>query len=180
LGLSGQDLASGRFNRLGLATTLDAWQNDAFRTLGAGFDEAVQEGRFVPLAGVGPAAYALGAVPAGQHILAGRLELSTAGLFSNLWLAPFDLQAYSGIGEVWNRAVADVFRNDLPFAADAGFGATYDVSRLEPLGRWIAQSDVLSTLRLAAHFPVWVSEPGYLDESEELGFRWLIGIETDF
>lgn len=179
LGLSGRDLVPSRLNRLGLATVLDAWQNDAFRTLGAAFDDAVENGRFAPLAGVGPAAYVLGTVPTGRHILAGRLEVSTTGLFSNPWLAPFDAQIYSGIGEVWDGTVTDVFRNDLPLAADAGFGATYDVARLAPLSRWIAQSDVLSTLRLAARFPVWVSKPDYLDEDDQFGFRWLIGIETD-
>lgn len=178
LGLSGRNLMAGRRYRLGVSTALDAWQNDAFRTLGAAFDDAVQEGRFDPLAGVGPAAYALGNPPTGRHILAGRLELSTDGLFSNTWLAPFDVLAYSGIGEAWDGSVTDVFRNDLPLAADAGFGATYDASRLAPLGRWIAQSDVLSTLRLAARFPVWVSKPEYLDETNEFGFRWVIGIET--
>jgi hypothetical protein len=61
--------------------------------------------------------------------------------------------------------------------ADAGVSVDYDVSQLRPLRRWVAQSDVLSTLQLTGRFPFWASDPGLTQADDEVAFRWMVGVE---
>jgi hypothetical protein len=82
------------------------------------------------------------------------------------------------MGTTWFRDafLAGFDADDLK--ADAGFGASYDVSQIPHLRRWTAQSDVLQGLDIVAKFPLWASDPGLIEGStDEFEFRWLIGIE---
>jgi hypothetical protein len=85
---------------------------------------------------------------------------------------------FSGIGTTWDEGafLAGFDADDL--VADAGFGASYDVSAIPHLQRWTAQSDFLQDLTIVSKFPVWASDPELIEgSSDKFEFRWLIGIE---
>ncbi len=117
----------------------------------------------------------------GTILLAGTLALrfgvpTVPGLDAEwqAFLAPLQFEVFSGIGSL--RRSGGVF---LDAVADAGFGVRYDVPSFALLRGVVAQSDVLSGLRLSAKFPLWVSDPDRIGPDEEaFGFRWLVGVET--
>lgn len=179
-GLGSDNLAPHKLFRLGAASYEDRWRNPAFRTIAAAFENPLEEAHLAALQEPGPVAYllresAFELPPLGRNVLAGSLSLTTGALSRNVWLQPLRLSAFSGIGTVWNTA--EEF--DDAILADAGLGLSYNVGAVQPLNRWIAQSDVLSTLHLVARFPLWVSDPDWLGADEEaFGFRWLIGVQV--
>jgi hypothetical protein len=92
-------------------------------------------------------------------------------------LSPLGVEAFSGLGSTWeDGAFFAGFRTE-DLVGDAGLGASYDFTQIPHLGRWIAQSDVLQNLKVTAKFPFYASDPALLGEEDELGFRWLIGVE---
>ncbi|MFB6273609.1 MAG: M1 family peptidase, partial [Salinibacter sp.] len=158
------------------------WRNDTYRQSSAVFEQPVSDAHLVGFGPAGPVAYLrtptsrLGLT--GENIVAGRLSLH-GHPFSNVnALSPLRLSVFSGLGSTWSEAelLAGFDADDLK--ADAGFGASYDVSAIPHLGRWTAQSDFLQNLKIVSKFPVWASDPGALESSSnEFEFRWLIGIE---
>ena len=116
-----------------------------------------------------------------RSLLAGTLALrfgvpTVPGLDAEwqAFLDPLQFEVFSGIGSL--RRSGGVF---LDAVADAGFGVRYDLPSFALLRGVVAQSDVLSGLRLAAKFPLWVSDPDRIGPDEEaFGFRWLVGVET--
>ena len=113
--------------------------------------------------------------PLGNRLLAGSVEIGTKPLARTGPLRPLSLHLFSGAGTL--RGSSTTSRKG--FLADAGVGFTYDVPALQALGRWTAQSDVLSSLRFVLKLPVWVSHPEHIaDDEDAFGFRWVIGIST--
>ncbi len=156
------------------------WRNDTYRQTSAAFEHPISDAHLVGVGPSGPVAYLrsgrLGQI--GDHILSGRLSLGGVPFSTVNALSPLRLSVFSGLGTVWSDGVflAGFDVDDL--VADAGFGASYDVSAIPHLGRWMAQSDVLQGLDIVAKFPVWASDPMLIEGStDEFEFRWLIGIE---
>ncbi len=164
------------------------WRNDTYRQGSAAFEQPVVDGHLVGFGPAGPVAYLrapnaqglfngrLGRT--GENIMAGRLALGGTPFSSVNPLAPLRLSVFSGIGTTWSEgAFLSGFDADA-LKADAGFGASYDVSAIPHLGRWTAQSDFLKNLKIVSKFPVWASDPDAIRGStDEFEFRWLIGIE---
>ena len=129
-----------------------------------------------------------GNTPVGTKMLAGSVAIALPR-FTNAALAPFTVEAFSGAGLLWG---ANTLANDglaarpSRFAlsnvvADAGVGVTFDVGGLARLGRWSAQSDVLRGLKVAAKFPLWLSDPDLVSADEdEFAFRYLFGVQLGF
>jgi len=158
------------------------WRNDTYRQSSAAFEQPVSDAHLVGFGSAGPVAYlrpsAGGFGLTGENVVAGRLSLGGAP-FSNVnSLSPLRLSVFSGIGSTWDEGafLAGFDADDL--VADAGFGASYDVSAIPHLQRWTAQSDVLQNLKIVSKFPVWASDPGLIEgRGDDFEFRWLIGIE---
>jgi hypothetical protein len=178
-GLGSRPLLLHKAFRLGAASLEEAWRHDAFRSVAALFEDPAGDVHLAALGAPGPVAYLLADAPvpaAGRNVLAGSLSLSTGPLARHPWLAPLRAEAFSGLGTLWNTAsLTDAF-DPGDYLADAGLGLSYDAAQVEALRRWTAQSDVLSGLRLAARFPLWVSDPDLLGEDDAFGFRWLLGV----
>ena len=158
------------------------WRNDTYRQSSAAFEQPVVDGHLVGFGPAGPVAYLRAPNGrfglAGENVVAGRLSIGGAP-FSNVNpLSPLRLSVFSGLGTTWDEGafLAGFDTDDLK--ADAGFGASYDVSQIPHLGRWTAQSDFLQNLKIVSKFPVWASDPEFIEgNSDEFEFRWLIGIE---
>ncbi|PSQ85477.1 MAG: aminopeptidase [Bacteroidetes bacterium QS_3_64_15] len=185
-GLSANDLLAQKRFVLGGRSLESQWRNDAYRQTSAAFEQPVVDAHLVGFGPAGPVAYLcssnidgrgrLGIT--GENIVAGRLSLSGTPLPSVNPLSPLRLSLFSGIGTTWFRDafLAGFDADDLK--ADAGFGASYDVSAIPHLGRWTAQSDFLQDLKIVSKFPVWASDPVFIEDStDEFDFRWLIGVE---
>ena len=184
-GLGTENLAVFKRFRLGAASFEGRWQNDAFRSAAAAFDDPLETAHLAAFQGAGPVAYLreglVNVSTIGRHILAGTLALQTPNdLFGNAWLRPLQLELFSGAGKTWSSGgVLDEITRYEGYLADAGAGVSYDVSALSPLSRWTNQSDVLSGLKLQAKFPIWASDPKIIDpEQDPFSFRWLVGIQT--
>ena len=199
LGVGSDRLSPQKRFGFGTASVESRWRSDAYRVLAAAPDEPQNDLHFFALSGVGPVAYlaaepdlpyefephqASGTNPyptTGVSVLAGTLALrigapTVPGLDAEwqAFLDPLEFEVFSGYGAL--RRADGVY---LPAVADMGFGVHYDLPSFALLRGVIAQSDVLSGLRLAAKFPIWVSEPDRIGPDEEaFGFRWLIGVET--
>ena len=198
-GLGAEGLVSQKRFALGAPPVEDRWRSHAYRTLAAAMDQPQADAHFFAFSGVGPVAYLLHEPyepephdfpyatqhpypRSGTRLLAGSLALTLGldgvpGLEPDLRaaLAPFRVELFSGAGAL-AHSVEGFFDR---FVADAGFGFAYDVPGLARLSDAIAQSDVLSGLRLRAKFPLWVSHPEYLGPDENaFKLRWLIGVET--
>ncbi len=183
VGIGNDGLAFHKQFRLGGASVEEAWRSDAFRTASSAFADPVEDAHLVPFADAGPVAY-LNAERlrptadrfTGDRLLAGRLTLSTGALAENRWLRPLRFDAFSGIGRVWREDRFEFLDVD-EFVADAGLGLRYDVSSVGALSRWTGQSDVLQGLYLTAKFPLWASDPDFIERGQdELAFRWLLGL----
>ena len=188
-GLGARDLAFHKLFRLGAASLEDRWRGDAFRTAAAPFRNPVYTAHLGAFDGPGPAAYLLSfnesvngqrysLTPAGRHVIAGSLALTSGPLADAPWLRPLRLEAFSGIGDAWSRGrfLSGFAENGI--LADAGLAFRYDVAELAPLDRWIDQSDVLSGLQFVAKFPLWVNKPDrFASEEGPFAFRWLIGVQ---
>jgi hypothetical protein len=197
LGVGSDRLSPQKQFRLGAASVETRWRSHAYRVLAAAPAAPQGDLHFFALSGVGPVGYllrepiALGpseftarsfSPTTGTRLLAGTLTLGTGfprvpdlGPEWQAALAPLRFEVFSGFGSL-GQPGGDFFDT---FVADAGVGVRYDVSALRLAPGLIAQSDVLSGLRLVAKFPVWVSEPEAIGPDEDaFGFRWLVGIET--
>jgi hypothetical protein len=158
------------------------WRNDTYRQSSAAFEQPVVDAHLVGFGSAGPVAYLRpstgGFDLTGENVVAGRLSLGGTPFSTVNALSPLRLSVFSGIGTTWSEgAFLSGFAAD-DLKADAGFGASYDVSALPHLGRWTAQSDFLRDLKIVSKFPVWASDPAAIrGSSEEFEFRWLIGIE---
>jgi hypothetical protein len=158
------------------------WRNDTYRQSSAAFEQPVSDAHLVGFGSAGPVAYLRPSTGrfglTGENIVAGRLSLGGAPFSTVNPLSPLRLSVFSGIGSTWDEGafLAGFDADDL--VADAGFGASYDVSAIPHLRRWTAQSDFLQNLKIVSKFPVWASDPGLIEGStDEFEFRWLIGIE---
>ena len=185
MGIGSHNLALHKLYQLGGRSFESRWRDDAFRSTSAAFADPTQDAHLVGFGPAGPVGYLRqDGQPYfdgeyGSRMLAGRLSLHTRPLkgTSLKALQPLGIEAYSGIGSTWSdsRFLAGFAADDL--VADAGFGASYDLGRLNALGRWTGQSDVLSNLKVVARFPLWVSDPGLIGDTDEVGGRWLIGVQ---
>ncbi len=195
LGFGSDALANHRRFRLGAASLEDAWRTAATRQILALDDNLVDEVPFQALSGVGPVAYAIpqnagcgalepcadlaGNTLTGTQAWMGSVELALPRVQRPL-LMPLEVTAFSGAGVVFGRPLygdAQPFTLD-DLVADAGIGLTYDVAQLRSLRRWTMQSDFLQTLKLAARFPFWASDPELIGPDEDaFAFRYLFGIE---
>jgi len=158
------------------------WRNDTYRQSSAAFEQPVSDAHLVGFGSAGPVAYLRpstgGFGLTGENIVAGRLSLGGVPFSTVNALSPLRLSVFSGIGTTWIRGAFLSGFNADDLKADAGVGASYDVSAIPHLGRWTAQSDVLQNLKIVSKFPVWASDPGLIEgSSNEFEFRWLIGIE---
>lgn len=199
LGIGSDNLSYYKHYRLGLGTLEQRWRNDAFRTVAATMADARGDGQWVAFGSPGPVVYALaepqpgrrtaplylGGSGAGTTILAASINVTSAYLANQGPLRPLTAQVFSGIGQVWGGPINNTFdRLDFEtdydqFVADAGFGLSYDITRIQRLNRWVQQSDVLSGLQVVAKFPVWASEPDLIAADEDaFAFRWLLGIDV--
>ncbi len=158
------------------------WRSDTYRQASAAVEQPVSDAHLVGFGPAGPVAYLratngrLGL--SGENITAGRLSLGSAPFSSVNALSPLRLSAFSGIGTAWNEgAFLSGFAAD-NLKADAGIGARYSISEIPYLDRWTAQSDFLQGLDVVAKFPLWASDPDFIEDStDEFDFRWRIGIE---
>ncbi|MGI9174211.1 MAG: M1 family metallopeptidase, partial [Rhodothermales bacterium] len=189
-GLGARDLAFHKLFRLGAASFEDRWRNDAFRAAAAPFRNPIYTAHLDAFDGPGPAAYLLsfsnsidgrryGFTPLGRKVIAGSLSLTSGQLSDDPWLRPLRLEAFSGIGDVWDAGRFLSGFAETGLLADAGLALRYDVAALTPLERWIDQSDVLSGLQFVAKFPLWVNKPDrFFPEESPFAFRWLIGVQV--
>jgi hypothetical protein len=183
LGLGARDLLLYKNFQLGSRSAEAQWRDDAFRTTRATLANPYDDARLMAFAPAGPVAYrdarfAFGGT-ARRNLVAGRLSLAAQPLARVRPLRSFRLEAFSGLGQTWNDGAffAGFVADDL--LADAGLGASFDVSDVPQLRRWTAQSDVLQGLHVVARFPLWMSDPGFIGESDEVAFRWRLGIQKD-
>jgi hypothetical protein len=185
LGLGPDNLATHKLFRLGGGSYEALWRNDAYRSTAAAFADPLSDPQLVGVGLTGPVAYlvpdfdlpGLAAGPLGSRTMAGRLSLQTPPIADNSWLRPVRLGVFSGAGTAWSRGAFLAGFDADNLIADAGVSVDYDVSQLRPLRRWVAQSDVLSTLRLTGRFPLWASDPGLTQADDEIAFRWMVGVE---
>ena len=162
--------------RLGGPTFEDRWRSDAFRTAAGAFLRPWDDAHLVALGAAGPRAYLLEGTRIGRNLMAGTIPLQTGPIGRSPWLRPLALEAYVGAGSAWStESLSDGFDS---LIADAGVALRYDVAALAPLRRWVEQSSVLSGLDLVLTAPLWVSDPDLIDETDELGARFLIGIQV--
>jgi hypothetical protein len=111
-------------------------------------------------------------------MIAGRLSLRTPRFTGSSVVRPLRIGLFSGIGDAWSSGAFLAGFDADNLLADAGVSVDYDVSELNALDRWTAQSDVLSNLQITARFPLWASDPGLTQANDaELAFRWLLGIK---
>lgn len=190
IGFGNDALAHHRVFRMGGATFEDTWRNTAARQLSALDRDLVDELPFQTFSGVGPVGYSLstnytyvpGNSPMSTQAWMGSLEVALPRLHS-AWLSPLEVTAFSGAGIASGATSMGLITQKFALdnlIADAGFGLTYDVSRVQALRRWTLQSDFLQTLRLAARFPLWVSDPELISPDEDaFAFRYLFGIQMD-
>ncbi|NBC15746.1 MAG: M1 family peptidase [Bacteroidetes bacterium] len=198
LGLGVDNLAFQKRFRLGTPTVEDAWQNAASRSLLGAFDDPLADAHLTAFSGAGPVAYLLaaaadslpgrpiGGTPLGTRMVGGTLSISTQPFPDNRWLRPLRAEVFSGLGTTWGRstfAAPDDGDGTIGFdadhlIADAGLGIMLDAARLPVLDDLAAQSDVLSNLQLALKLPLWVSDPALIGETNEVDFRWLIGLQV--
>ena len=184
-GMGARSLALHKQFRLGVASFEERWRDDAFRTLAAPFADPLDQVHLAAFDGAGPVAYQLsrsvfrgerlilGTLPA-RNLLAGRVALGSGALAGRVH--PLRLEAFFGFGTTWNGGtLGNAFQT---LIADAGLGASFDVAGIPALRRWVAQSTVLSDLRLVARFPFWASDPGVISPTEPaFKARWLLGLE---
>jgi hypothetical protein len=119
-------------------------------------------------------------------MIGGTLSLTIPPFSDSRWLRPLRVQAFSGLGTTWGRstfAAPDDADGTIGFdtgnlVADAGLGLTLDAARLPVVDDLAAQSDVLSSLQVALKLPFWVSDPDLIGETNEVDFRWLLGIQV--
>lgn len=195
-GMGSDRLLVSKMFRLGYTAYEDQWRHVAYRSISSSFDvdltedrSAIRTGHFGLFSGIGPVAYVYSAIegtgflsgtPIGTRMLATTLAIRKDDFSRRGVLAPLGVEGFIGVGTVWNARLFGTDRNFEDFLADAGLGLSYDVSRIRQLRRWTAQSDLLSGLQLAAKFPLWVSDPDYIEPgSDAFAFRWLIGIQAD-
>jgi hypothetical protein len=191
-GLGPRNLATHKLFRLGGGSYEALWRNDAHRSIAATLADPAGDAHFVGLGSSGPVAYLVNDIdfpdPAartlnnplvGTRMIAGRLSLQTPQFAGSSFVRPLRFGLFSGIGDAWsNGAFLAGFDTD-NLLADAGVSIDYDVTELNALDRWTAQSDVLSNLQITARFPIWASNPEFTQaEDDEFAFRWLIGIEV--
>ncbi len=197
LGFGSDQLSPQKWFGLGAASVETRWRSHAYRALAAAPDDPQDDLHFFALSGVGPVAPLVSRPyepvafepvnrspypTTGSNVLAGTLALRLGplrvpGLEPEVQAAldPLRFEIFSGFGSL-GRPGGDLFPS---FMADAGFGLRYDVPEFTLLRGLIAQSDVLSGLRLTAKFPIWVSDPDEIGPDEDaFGFCWLIGVET--
>ena len=185
LGLASRQLVGYKQFQLGGRSVEAQWANDAFRTASAAFEQPLVDAHLVGFGPAGPVAYLRSGTGStrtslgGSRLVAGRLSLHATPLSSTGIgiLRPFGIEAFSGIGQTWSDGafLAGFAADDL--IADAGLGVSYNLSQVGALDRWVGQSDVLQSMKVIARFPLYVSDPQLLGETDELSGRWLIGIE---
>ena len=182
LGLGADGLLPHKRFVLGGRSLEAQWRNDTYRQSSAAFEQPVVDEHLVGFGPTGPVAYLrapnsrLGLM--GENTVAGRIALGGTPFSRVNALSPLRLSVFSGLGTTWDEGAFLAGFNADDLVADAGFGASYDVSAIPHLGRWTAQSDFLQDLKVVSKFPVWASDPELIEGgSEEFEFRWLIGIE---
>jgi hypothetical protein len=185
VGVGAGDLVRHKQFRLGGRPTEQVWRNDTFRQTSAAFDAPKEDAHLAAFGPAGPVAYLRrtsdGSILQdfrGSNMLAGRLSAEVTPLASVNALSPLSIEVFSGVGSLWSHDPFLVGFDADGLVGDAGFGASYALSQIPHLDRWTAQSDVLQGLDVVAKFPIWASDPAFIDTSQdEFAFRWLIGVE---
>ncbi|HYE58016.1 MAG TPA: M1 family aminopeptidase, partial [Rhodothermales bacterium] len=194
LGIGDDNLMLNKRYRLGQASFEDTWRNAATRTAYS-LDERVLKLPFAAFSGVGPVGYFnanrdagnrtevfVGGTATAPRMWAGSVEVGLPQPVTSGVLAPLGLSAFSGAAILWGDLSSGVFGrrrfNPRSLVADAGVGASYDVSQMNLLNKLVPQSDVLQSLRLTVKLPLWLSDPEKVDPDEDaFAFRYLFGIQ---
>ncbi len=190
LGFGSDALAPYQHYRMGAASLEQTWQTAASRQIAGLNDEIADDVPFQAFSGFGPVGYAVpytaytlptGNTPSSTQAWMGTVEVGLPRLTTPL-LAPLGVTAFSGagIGAGGSFITTDTRRFSFDnLIADAGLGLSYDLSRNAKLRRLTAQSDFLQSFKVAARFPLWLSDPEMLGPDEDaFAFRYLFGIEV--
>jgi len=95
---------------------------------------------------------------------------------------PLNLELFSGLGKSWNG----VFLSDMPVFGDpdnvpllfsVGAGASYDVSQINSIRRWTAQSRFLQKLNLSLRVPFYMNN---LNQHSNFKPRFVFGLSERF
>ena len=165
----------------GAATYEEIWQNAATRQIHAAENDLYDDVPLRSFSGFGPVGYMDRLAGGSTQAWMGTVEAALPRPKSAL-LAPFEASLFSGAtiqagGQRFGTSTQRFSLDNL--IADAGVALTYDVSVLRSLRRWTAQSDVLQNLKLAARFPLWLSDPEIIGSEEDaFAFRYFLGIEV--
>ena len=174
VGYGSDVLAAQKAFRMGVATYEERWENDAYRTVAAIFEDPLEELHWEAFAGPGPVAYARRELPGSSSVVGAPID-------TEIWAASARLLS----PRAGRRGLAGPLRFEAFFGAgsmgsfevfDAGLGIRYDVAEIAAISRWVRQSDVLSGMDLRLLFPIWASDPGL---SDPIAFRWLMGVSID-
>ncbi len=181
------DLVAHSTGRLGAPTMLESWRSEAASNLLSVLDNPVEQIHLTAVTGFGPVAYHLreeseprlwaGSTPRGTKLVEASLSVESPSLSSSPYAEPLRVGVYAAAGSVFG--MADGQRSSLTdrILTETGPYVTYSVAQLRPIRKWVLQSPMLRNLTLQAIFPLWVNEPGELNESKNADFRWLIGIK---
>jgi hypothetical protein len=170
-GLGSKDLVAQKRFRLGAADLESQWRNDAFRTLSGTSDTILQNNTFFAFSGVGPVGYLREGSSGSneRNMVAASAIFELRPKISAKILAPLSANLFSGIGYGANQD---------RILADLGVGLSYNLGALANLSRWAQQSDVLSSMKFAVKFPLYLSHP--ISSESAFKFRTLWGIEMGF
>ena len=185
VGFASSDLFRHKEFVLGGRSLEEQWRADAYRQGSSVFAEPVTDAHLVAFGAAGPVAYLRNdtggrSLIRGNNVVAGRLSLHARPFGAVNALSPLGLEVFTGVGSAWGDNARFFFRDLVleDFVGDAGFGASYTIGAIPHLDRWTAQSDVLQDLEIVARFPVWASNPDFIDfGQEEFAFRWLLGVQ---
>ncbi len=170
-------------------TTVQLWNNETYTSFFnmVGQETARQDLNLVANGGNGLIGYGLPGI--------GSPDLQNPENWNNYWSAtiwnswtplrgaPLTLELFAGTGKAWEG----VFLGDMPVIADdqnksllasVGTGMTYDISELDALRRWTAQSKFLQKMQLSLRVPFYMHDLN--NGHDEFKARFLFGISESF
>ncbi len=177
-----------RFN-LSEPTAEQLWNNETYTSFYnmVGQETARQDLHLVANGGNGLLGYGLPGI--------GSPDLANPNNWNNYWSAtlwntwtpfrdaPLSLELFAGAGKAWEG----VFLGDMPLVADddnksllasVGTGMSYDISELNALRKWTAQSEFLQNLELSFRVPFYLHDLS--NQHDDFKARFLFGISENF